>query len=151
MESSQHEAVTLPVVVLFPSVNVFMYAVVKQFCSKVVVYLVAETLLTIHRPKYVVVSVQSHETETHHVVEVTHIIHILTYAVITECAYGEVTQHLAVGQLPLIILLKHVVVEEELVHQVLHIHLAVGVNFTTGILTFAVIGCIYEATAQDVV
>ena len=63
-ESSQHEAVTLPVVVLFPTIHVFMYAVVTQFCSKVVVYLVAETLLTIH---------------------------ILTYAVITECTFGEVT------------------------------------------------------------
>ena len=50
----------------------------------------------------------------------------------------------------MIILLKHVVVEE-LVHQVVHIHLAVGVNFTTRILTYAAIGCIYEATAQDVV
>ena len=50
----------------------------------------------------------------------------------------------------MIILLKHVVVEE-LVHQVVHLHLAVGVNFTTNILTYVVIGCIYEATAQNVV
>ena len=95
VEPFQHEALTLPVVVLFPSIHVFMYAVV-----------------------------------------------------ITEYTYREVKQRLVVGQLPMIILPKDVVLEEELVHQV---HCAVAENFTTSILTFAVIGCIYEATAQNVV
>ena len=79
---------------------------------------------------------------------VTHTIHTLTYAVITGYTYREVTQHLVVGQLPTIILPKDVVLEEELVHQV---HFAVAENFTTSILTFAVIGRTYEATAQNVV
>ena len=57
VESFQHEALTLPVVVLFPSIHVFMYAAVEQLRSKVVVYHVAETLLTINKPICVVVSV----------------------------------------------------------------------------------------------
>ena len=54
----------------------------------------------------------------------SHTIHALVCAVVTEWVYEQVTGCLAVVQLHMILLLKCVVVEE-LVLQVKHIHLAV--------------------------